>query len=111
MRSKALLKPDQLDERVRHELGIAALESPPLLAERLRGFNRYYTLLASLRKLAASRTNGCTIEDGLLFYRGRLVVPDVDNVRTDLVREAHDQPSTAYPRTRKIYKLLKEQYY
>ena len=67
--------------------------------------------MASLRKLAASRTNSCTIEDGLLFYRGRLVVLDIDNVRIDLVREAYDQPSTAYLGTRKTYKLLKEQYY
>jgi hypothetical protein len=89
LRSKALLKPDQLDKRVKHELGIATLETPIPLVERLRGFNKYYTPLASLRKLAASRTNGCTIEDGLLFYRGRLVVLDVDNVRIDLVREAY----------------------
>ena len=89
MCSKALLKPDQLDERVKHELGIAALDTPSPLVERLRGFNRHYTPLASLRKLTASRTNGCTIEDGLLFYRGRLVVLDVNNIRIDLIREAH----------------------
>ena len=89
MRSKALLKPDQLDERVKHELGIAALDTPSPLAERLRGFNRHYTPLASLRELAASRTNGCTIEDGLLFYRGRLIVSNVDNIRIDLIREAY----------------------
>ena len=89
MRSKALLKPDQLDERVKHELGIIVLDTPSPLVERLRGFNRYYTPLTSLRKLAASRTNSYTIEDGLLFYRGRLVVPDVDNIRIDLIREAY----------------------
>ena len=89
MRSKALLKPDQLDERVKHELGIATLETPIPLAERLRGFNKHYTPLASLRKLATSRTNSYTIEDGLLFYKGRLVVPDVDNIYIDLIREAY----------------------
>ena len=46
----------------------------------------------------------------MLLYQGRLVVPDVDNLRTDLVREAHEQPSTAYLGTKKTYELLKVQY-
>ena len=96
---------------MKRELGIIALDTSFPLAERLRGFNKHYLSLAGLRKLAATRTSGYTLEDGLLLYQGRLVVPDVDNIRTDLVREAHAQPSAAHPGTKKTYELLKAQYH
>ena len=45
-----------------------ALDSSFLLAERLRGFNKYYLSLTSLRKLVVAKAKGYTLEDGLLFY-------------------------------------------
>ena len=45
-----------------------ALDTSFPLAERLRGFNKHYLSLAGLRKLAATRTSGYTLEDGLLLY-------------------------------------------
>ena len=59
------------------------------LAERLIGFNKAHRSLGPLRILAASALKGCTLEEGLLLYQGRLIVPDVDNVRTELVKEAY----------------------
>ena len=37
------------------------------------------------------------LEDGLLLYNERLVIPETDHLRTDLIKEAHEQVSTAHP--------------
>jgi hypothetical protein len=110
IRSQALLKSHQIDEHVKSELGLLAFDTSSPLAERLLGFNQYHLSLASLRKLAEANTKGYSLEGNLLLYKGRLVVPNVDTLRTDLVREAHAQPSTAHPGSRKTYELLKAQY-
>ena len=60
------------------------------LAERLLGFNRHHNSLTNLRELVTAGTDDYKLVDGLLLYRECLVVPDVDNLRTDLVREAHE---------------------
>ena len=51
------------------------------------------------------------MEEGLLLYQERLIVPDVDNLRTELIREAHCQVSTAHPGRDKTYRLLAPRYY
>jgi hypothetical protein len=89
---------------------VFTIDTSFLLIERLLGFNKSYYSLARLRILATSGANDYILEDGLLFYQGRLLVPDADNLRTELVKEAHEQPSTAHPGTRKTYELLKEKY-
>ena len=50
-------------------------------------------------------------EDGQLTYRGRLVVPDVDNLRTRLIAEVHLQKPTAHPGRNKTMGVLKDQYW
>jgi len=47
------------------------------------------------------------LEKGLLFYRNWLVVPDTDNIQTNIVREAHAQISTAHTGKKKTSKLVK----
>lgn len=40
-----------------------------------------------------------------------MIVPDADYLRTHLIREVHDQVSTAHPGRDKTYQLLKDRYY
>ena len=69
LRSKALIKPEQLDERVKTDLGIIVLDTFFPLTERLYGFNGHYYSLAPLRKLVvAKKAKGYILEDGLLLY-------------------------------------------
>lgn len=113
LRSKALLKRDQIDDRVSaelHDVHVNVLDMSFPLADQLMGFNKRHDSLQKLRQLATDQQHGYTLEDGLLLHHGRLVVPDVANIRTDLVREAHAQPSTAHPGSLKTYQLLKQQY-
>ena len=51
------------------------------------------------------------LEDGLLFYNKRLVVSETDHLCTDLIKEVHEQVSTAHLRRDKTYQLLCTRYY
>ena len=48
---------------------------------------------------------------GLLLFDERLVVPDTENLRTLLIREAHDQISTAHPSAAKTLRLISQSYF
>jgi len=118
-RTRALLQPDQLDARILEELEepfeVATFEdiSESLsLINRLLAANRTAESLETLRKRArGGEKKGLVLEDGLLLYQGRLIVPDVDQIRTDLIRESHEQLSTAHPGIRKTIRLLTDRYY
>jgi hypothetical protein len=80
------------------------------LVERILRDNCEVPSLQALRKQAKRDDTDFTMEDGLLFYYGRLVVPG-GQLYTDLIRKAYDQVSTVYPGKDKTYKLLRPQYY
>jgi hypothetical protein len=121
-RTRALLQPEQLDVRALEELAgneefqeMATLENlvePLDLVDRLLTANRTAESLATLRKRAqVGERKDLVLEDGLLLFQGRLIIPDIDHLRTDLIREAHEQPSTAHPGRRKTTRLLSDRYY
>jgi hypothetical protein len=99
-RTRAFLSQDQVDPQVLRDLGINALDTntvemstldePLQLIDRLLQANRDAPSLDALRTEASSEEPGeLTIEEGLLLYSGRLVVPKGDVVITDLIKEAH----------------------
>jgi hypothetical protein len=51
-----------------------------------------------------------TLEDGLLLYRGQLVVPEA-RLQTELICEAYNQILSAHPGQDKTYQLLQPCYY
>ena len=88
------------------------LAEPIGLIDRLLTANRTANSLEALRTVARTgEKNDLTLEDGLLLYQNRLIVPDTDNLRTDLIKEAHEQVSTAHPGRRKTVQLLANRYY
>lgn len=118
-RQRALLQPNQLEPRVWEEVNLARpppaeeinfMESIPLLDALLQR-NRTHDSLRALRVAASEGHEHLILEDGLLLYRNRLVVPDVDNLRTRLIQEAHCQVSTAHPGRSKTIKLLTDRYF
>lgn len=52
-----------------------------------------------------------TMEQGLLKFKGRLVVPDQDNLQTHLLEEIHRQRSMAHPGRNKTRALVISRYY
>ncbi|QRW23889.1 Retrotransposable element Tf2 protein [Rhizoctonia solani] len=51
------------------------------------------------------------MEAGLLFYQGRIVVPDVGTLRTDLLRIFHDSPLAGHPGRQRTLELILRNYY
>ena len=67
------------------------LTEPISLIDRLLTANRTAELLETLRNTARiGEKDGLVLEDGLLLYQDRLVVPDIDHLRTDLIKEAYE---------------------
>ncbi|QRW22062.1 Retrotransposable element Tf2 protein [Rhizoctonia solani] len=51
------------------------------------------------------------MEAGLLFYQGRIVVPDTGTLRTDLLRIFHDSPLAGHPGRQQTLELVSRNYY
>jgi hypothetical protein len=120
IRMKPLLEADQVDPQIRAEMNLTdalsqielfAIESLPLVDAILRA-NRSHASLDSLREDAETGNDyRLTLDEGLLLRDGCLVVPDTDQLRTQLIREAHTPISQAHPSPGKTIKMLRERYY
>ncbi len=128
-RTRALLQLDQLDpailaglpnnEELPNKLAnsdVLAIEAEELhepigLIDQIITANRTATSLNALRAQAEAGDGDLKLEDGLLLYQDRLVVPDTDQLRTNLIKEAHEQVSTAHPGRTKTIRLLADRYY
>ena len=56
-------------------------------------------------------TEDCSVEEGVLFYRGRKWVPDSDELRTAIISSAHDLLATGHPGRELTYKILARDYF
>jgi transposase InsO family protein len=123
-RVQQLLKDDQLDPRIiaarmRTHFGESDLHLSELytlasdidLVARVLQANRDSKSLQPLRYRASSDRTEFSMQNGLLLYKDRLIVPDTANLRTLLIREVHDSVTTAHPGIRKTTLLLTAQYY
>ena len=82
------------------------------LVDRIRQANLTESSLQALRAQASTLDEDCfSLKDGLLLFKGRLVVPDVGQLRGLLIREVHDQVSVGHPGRNKTVQLVSEHYY
>lgn len=51
------------------------------------------------------------VNNGLLTRFGKLVIPDVDNLRTKMIREIHGRLTTAHPGRTKTSRMLRDRYW
>lgn len=122
-RSRVMLGPHRLDPRINAELAQTYLEHSKTvsihtistdemtldslqLVEALLQENR--ESFDSERKLLP---NHYRVQDGLLLYRDRLCIRGDSTLCTRLIREAHDQVSSAHPSATKTYQLLAQKYH
>ena len=93
-------------------IDIFALESVSLINKILQQ-NRSYSSLDKLRQEAKKRnSHSLTLnKEGLLLYRGLLVVPNNKLLRTQLITEAYTPSSSVYPSPSKTIKILRERYW
>ena len=59
------------------------------LVDRILTVNRTANSLKALRDQAVKEDPNLEMEEGLLLYQERLIVPDIDNLWIELIREAH----------------------
>ena len=85
-------------------------DKPATLGEELVSLNRTSPSLADDRE-KAGKDPRWTLEQGLLRFDDRLVVPDESLARTRLIAEAHNQVSTAHPGKNKTRELLRTRYF
>jgi len=124
-RTRAMLSKDRIDPQVLREIGINPgddelvevekeddhFNKSLLLTDRILHANREEKSLTALRTAASQGDPHLTLEDGLLMHDERLVMPDTEHLRTELIREAHDHLPTAHPGPDKTYRLLRTRYY
>ncbi|QSZ34660.1 hypothetical protein DSL72_007514 [Monilinia vaccinii-corymbosi] len=53
----------------------------------------------------------CQENNGLLYYRGKLYVPALDELKAALLRLYHDSPVTGHPHRTRTFELLSRDYY
>ena len=70
-------------------------------------------LLQAVRKhIKAGRPHEFSMEeDGTIFLRGRLCVPQKAIVKMEILREAHRSPYTVHPGETKMYQDLKQSFW
>ena len=52
-----------------------------------------------------------SMNDGILMVGNRLCVPDKDNLRREILDEAHNAPYAMHPGTTKMYNTLRQHYW
>jgi len=119
-RAQTLLRPENLDPRIVTDLDLDPIaEMAPVnpvegsrdLIDDLLQANRSAIDLEPLREKVTDENSVWTLRNGLLLFDDRLVVPEDDELRVRLLREAHDQVSTAHPGQSKTFKLVHDRYY
>jgi hypothetical protein len=124
-RQQILLTADKLNPRIVQELAKALIAVlAPIKTTATKSFldtvtvidrvlqaNRDEHSLEALRIQATKSDPHLTLHTGILLYQNKVVVSNIDYLRTHLIREVYDQVSTAYPGKDKTYRLLKDRYY
>ena len=88
------LSPCIQEELAKADLVVAPVEPPQeteslLLTDRILQANRDSPSLQELREQASRESGVYLLKDGLLLANGRIVVPDQDDLRTLIVKEAY----------------------
>ena len=113
-RMQILLKSECLEEEINRDLQatLAPVEPEIRIVDEVLQANRTSRSLDEFRKEAAEENSPWTMENGLLLYHNRLMVPDDDEtLRARLLNEIHRQPSTAHPGRTKTRKLVEARYH
>jgi hypothetical protein len=77
-----------------------------LLINAILTANRDFLILADKRLLAAINQKGYFLQNGLLFWQNRLIIPNESTLRIRLCDEYNRPPYRAHPERKKIGKII-----
>jgi hypothetical protein len=63
------------------------------------------------RNIKEEKSPGFLEDDGVLWYEGRIYVPNVKELKDKILHEAHESAYSIYPRGNKMYYDLKASYW
>jgi hypothetical protein len=117
----ALLKSNQLAlceefekfglELVSHGF-LANLEVRTTLFDQIKGAQKGHESIEGIKhRMGREEVPGFSIDqEGVLWYNGRLCVPNIEELKQLILKEAHDTPYSIHPGGTKMYQDLKEQF-
>ncbi|WVZ64210.1 LOW QUALITY PROTEIN: hypothetical protein U9M48_013770 [Paspalum notatum var. saurae] len=96
-----------------HHTTAAAFEPEPTLEQEIREHQKNDEKLQEIRELLKSgkAPHFRKDEQGTLWYKNRICVPNVDSIRKLILSEAHDTAYSIHPGSTKMYYDLKERFW
>ena len=83
-----------------------------MLRDRIKAAQSRDPILAELEEKVRERkfTDFNLDDEGVLWISGRLYVPNVDNLREEILKEAHFVAYSVHPSATKMYHIIKDLY-
>ena len=92
---------------------LAQFKVRSMLRDRIKAAQSRDPVLVELEEnVRSGKFTDLTIDDeGILWISGRLCVPDVDNLREEILEEAHSAAYSVHPGATKMYHSIKDLYW
>jgi hypothetical protein len=104
---------DKLNLRLTVNTGVVAMEVDSTLSQGIcKGQMEDEKLWEIKKNIARGKSPGFTEDDqGVLWYKRRICVPNVKEIKNLILREAHNSAYSIHPRGNKMYQDLKLSYW
>ncbi|XP_075479449.1 uncharacterized protein LOC142520334 [Primulina tabacum] len=104
---------DALSRKGRGKITLASLSALPCLQETVKLNQDRDPVLTKLKEqVREGKSQDHQIDDkGILWMKGRLGVPDSDNLRQEIMAEAHKSKFSVHPGSTKMYRDLKNSFW
>ena len=92
---------------------VSTMTIQPTIFEGIQGAQELDPVLHQIREELEQGTNTefSLTSDGILSFKGRMCIPSDDELRTQILTEAHATPYSVHPGATKMYKDLKERFW
>ncbi|WVZ48739.1 hypothetical protein U9M48_000158 [Paspalum notatum var. saurae] len=96
-----------------HHTTVATFEAEPTLEQEIRNHQKTDEKIQEIRELIklSKAPHFCEDEQGTVWYKNRICVPDVDSIKKLILSEAHDTAYSIHPGNTKMYHDLKERFW
>ncbi|XP_073153565.1 uncharacterized protein [Henckelia pumila] len=92
---------------------MSSIQVDPRIISKIKAAQKTDPYIHNVKELTPAGQSGKFIvaSDGCLCYNGRLVVPNLIDLKEDILREAHFSRHSIHPGIRKMYHILKGHYW
>jgi hypothetical protein len=89
------------------------LEVRPTLFDQIKGAQKGHESIEGIkRRMGREEVPGLLIDqEGVLWYNGHICIPNIEELKQLILKEAHDTPYSIHPGGTKMYQDLKEQFW